>query len=136
MPYVVKKTSVLRSWWWKKVCPKHVELILEINKTDIVTSRWFLYYLTYIDDARWNTNQKRNVGRIFCELTKACDYVNHDIWLAKLHFYGIWGVSEDWFRFCLTIGRQKSRSKNQWIQLKMSSVTGAQWNMEFPKDQF
>jgi len=30
-----------------KVCPKHVELILEINKTVIVASRWFLYYLNY-----------------------------------------------------------------------------------------
>jgi len=28
-----------------KFCPKHVELILEINKTLIVASRWFLYYL-------------------------------------------------------------------------------------------
>ena len=40
-----------------KICPKHVELILEINKTVIVESRWFPYYLTYIDDARSNTNQ-------------------------------------------------------------------------------
>ena len=40
-----------------KICPKHVELILEINKTVVVASRWFLYYLTYIDDARSNTNQ-------------------------------------------------------------------------------
>ena len=40
----------------QKVCPKHVELILEIHKTVIVASRWFLYYLTYIDDARSNTN--------------------------------------------------------------------------------
>jgi len=30
---------------------------LEINKTVIVVSRWFLYYLTYIDDARSKTNQ-------------------------------------------------------------------------------
>ena len=42
------------------VCPKHVELILEINKTVIVASRWFLYYLTYIDDVRSNTNQVEN----------------------------------------------------------------------------
>ena len=40
-----------------KICPKHVELILEINKTVIVASRWFLYYLTYIDDVRSNKNQ-------------------------------------------------------------------------------
>jgi len=33
------------------------ELILEINKTVIAASRWFLYYLTYIDDAPSNTNQ-------------------------------------------------------------------------------
>jgi len=31
---------------------------LEINKTVIVASRWFLFYLTYIDDARSNTNKK------------------------------------------------------------------------------
>jgi len=31
-----------------KVCPKHVELILEINKTVIVASSWFLYYPTCI----------------------------------------------------------------------------------------
>ena len=30
---------------------------MEINKTVIVASRWFLYYLTYSDDARSNTNQ-------------------------------------------------------------------------------
>ena len=34
-----------------KICPKYVELILEINKTVIVASRWFLYYFTYIDVA-------------------------------------------------------------------------------------
>ena len=30
---------------------------MEINETVIVASRWFLYYFTYIDDARSNTNQ-------------------------------------------------------------------------------
>ena len=30
---------------------------LEINKTVIVASRWFPYYLTYIDDAQSNTNR-------------------------------------------------------------------------------
>jgi len=33
---------------------------LEINKIVIVASRWFLFYLTYIDDARSNTNQVYN----------------------------------------------------------------------------
>jgi len=31
IPYAVK-ISVLSSWRWSKDCPKHVELILEINK--------------------------------------------------------------------------------------------------------
>jgi hypothetical protein len=39
IPYVVE-ISVLRSWRWANVCPKHVELIFEINKTVIVASSW------------------------------------------------------------------------------------------------
>ena len=30
---------------------------MEINKTVIVASRWFLFYLTYVDDARSKTNK-------------------------------------------------------------------------------
>ena len=49
IPYVVKNLS-LALLKMGKVCPKHVELILEINKTVIVASRWFLYYLIYTHD--------------------------------------------------------------------------------------
>jgi hypothetical protein len=34
----------------------------------------------------------------FCDLAKAFDCVNDKILLAKLHFYGIQGVSEVWLR--------------------------------------
>jgi len=46
------------------------------------------------------------VGGIFCGLAKVFDCVNHEILLAKLHFYGIQGVSEYWFRSCVTKRRQ------------------------------
>jgi hypothetical protein len=39
-------------------------------------------------------------------LAKAFDCVNHETLLAKLRFYGIQGVSEDWFLPYLTNRRQ------------------------------
>jgi hypothetical protein len=52
-------------------------------------------------------NQKIHIGGIFCDLAKVFDCVNHEILLAKLHFYGIQGVTADWFRSYLTNRRQK-----------------------------
>jgi hypothetical protein len=43
-----------------------------------------------------------HVARIFRDLAKAFDCVNHEIFSAELYFYGIPGVSEDWFRPFLT----------------------------------
>jgi len=47
IPYSVK-TSVLRSWRWEKDCPKHVELILEINKLLLLHLVGF-YMLLYLN---------------------------------------------------------------------------------------
>jgi hypothetical protein len=57
-------------------------------------------------------NQKTHVGGIFCDLANAFDCVNHEILLAKLHFYGIQGVPADWFRSYLTKRRQKAEIRS------------------------
>jgi hypothetical protein len=42
------------------------------------------------EDSVFNSiNQKMHVGGIFGNLAKALDCVNHEILLAKSHFYGI-----------------------------------------------
>jgi hypothetical protein len=43
----------------------------------------------------------------FCDLSKAFDCVNHEILLSKLHFYGIQGITIDWFRSHLINRKQK-----------------------------
>ena len=57
IPYAVN-ISVSRSWWWAKYCPKHVELILQINKSLLhLVGSSILLVLYLIDDARSNKNQ-------------------------------------------------------------------------------
>jgi hypothetical protein len=53
-----------------------------------------------------------HVGGIFCDLAKDFDCENHENLLAKLCFYGIRGVSEDWFRSYLTNIRQNGEVRS------------------------
>jgi hypothetical protein len=48
-----------------------------------------------------------HAGGIFCDLVKAFACVNNKMLLAKLHFCGIQGVSEDRFGSYLTKSKQK-----------------------------
>jgi len=48
------------------------------------------------------------VGRIFCDLAKDVDCVNHDILLSKLNFYGITDKTYKWINSFLRNMYQKS----------------------------
>jgi hypothetical protein len=63
------------------------------------------------DSVLKSLNQKLHVGGIFCDLSKAFDCVNHEILLSKMHFYGIQGITIDWFRSYLTNRKQKVEIK-------------------------
>ena len=53
-----------------------------------------------------------HVGGIFSTFEKAFEWMNHRILLAKLHLYGIRGVSENWFGSCLINRRHKVEVKS------------------------
>ena len=59
IPYAVK-ISVLRTWRWAKDCPKHVELILEINKLLLLHLVGFsiLLYLHWRCTVKHKSNKK------------------------------------------------------------------------------
>jgi len=52
-------------------------------------------------------NKKIHIGRIFCDLTKASDCVNHDILIAKLEHYRIQDVTLNWFKSYLIDRKQR-----------------------------
>jgi hypothetical protein len=58
-----------------------------------------------------NQKQKMHVGGIFCDLAKTFDCVNHEILLAKLHYYGIRRTVTNWFKSYLTNKKQETELK-------------------------
>jgi len=53
-----------------------------------------------------------NVGRIFCNVAKALDCVNHEILLVKLHYYGIPGTAANCFISYLMNRKQRTEIKS------------------------
>ena len=56
--------------------------------------------------------KEMQAGGIFCDLTKVFDCVNHVIFLSKLHFCGIRGITADWFRSYLSNRKQRVEVKS------------------------
>jgi len=61
--------------------------------------------LKALDNKKW-------AGGLFCDLSKAFDYVNHDILLGKLKFYGITGNANKLTNSYLT-NRYQCKNKGQ-----------------------
>jgi hypothetical protein len=54
--------------------------------------------LVRLEDSLFTSiNQQMNIAGIFFDLVKTFDCMNHEVLLTILHFYGIGGVSLDWF---------------------------------------
>jgi len=72
------------------------------------------------------------VGGIFCDLTKAFDYVNHNILLSKLEFYGITGRANnliksylnDRFQGVLIKNKYSKNCFSEWEKVKQGIPQG------------
>jgi hypothetical protein len=54
-------------------------------------------------------NKKIHIGGIFCDLTKAFDYVIHDVLTANLEHYGLQESKVNWFKYYLSNRIQRTK---------------------------
>jgi hypothetical protein len=64
-----------------------------------------VYKLTESTLSAWNN--KKYVAGVFCDLTKAFNFVNHELLINKLQFYGVRGVFLERFRSFLFDRKQR-----------------------------
>jgi hypothetical protein len=60
-------------------------------------------------------NQKNCVAGLFCDLSRAFDYVAHELLVRKLEFYGIRGLYLEWFISYLYARKQRVELKKTQI---------------------
>jgi hypothetical protein len=89
--------------------------------------------VTLINNILTAMNNKLKVGGIFCDLQKAFDYVNHEILLNKLEFYGIEGKFKLLIRSYLTgrfqriilCNRIDSNNSSKWERIQYGVPQGS-----------
>jgi len=109
-------------------------LVQHFESNNILTSAQFGFQKdVHIDDAVFSLlnniitllDQRKHVGGIFCDLTKAFDCVNHKILLNKLHYYGIRGTCFSWFKSHL-----ENKKQMAWLLSNMfDQETSSNWEM-------
>jgi len=80
-----------------------------------------------IHDILTALNDKRIVGGVFFDLEKAFDYVNHDILLAKMKYYGIRGVKYTLIKSYLEDRYQRAKFNNKlsnWDKINIGVLQG------------
>ena len=82
----------------------------EHNTIDAIT--------TFTNDIIKSVEAKHSALAVYCDLSKAFDTINHDILLQKLYFYGVRGISLDWFKSYLTGRKQYVQYNSQSSEVR------------------
>ena len=122
----------------------HKRLYCHINNNNILVNKQFgfreklsteMATFTLLNEVLSSLDRKNVVGGLFCDLQKAFDFVNNDILLAKMEFYGITGIENKLMRSHLEMRYQRtslSDSKfnkvySKWEHTKHGVPQGSVW---------
>jgi hypothetical protein len=81
-----------------------------------------------INDILAALNNKQIVGRMFFDLEKAFDWVNHDILLVKMEYYGIRGLTYTLIKSYLEDRNQRVKFNNKfsnWDKINIGGLQGS-----------
>ena len=89
--------------------------------------------LSLLNNIMQALNDRKLVGGIFCDLTKAFDSVNHDILLEKMDFYGIRGIFHklltsylsDRYQRVVIKDKQAIQYFSKWKQIRLGVPQGS-----------